>query len=264
MACSHKYLPWRRYAVLDNDQEVVESDIEIEEANENESLEEIKNEKLKALEMFYNNVRTIPKNLFKEDPDYQPELAIKLEGIIDLLSMVQNDKQLIENEVFNMHDSVKKLNLADHESTVKKETQHDEMEATTSKSFNNSITEDQYLRMFSNKLMARKKVLNSFDYANFFNVPQFIVDAFFDGSNYSNRRIVCSFCFLNGIQLHEMFELVHWPVLSKSDEVKMKDLYSYFEKDYVKQKYYSYSAAEKAVMYLDGSLKMSGKRFENN
>lgn len=107
---------------------------------------------------------------------------------------------------------------------------------------------------------AQKKILNDKDIINFNDVPKFIIESFFGKCQYKTRLIVSTFCFLNGISMDQLLELVHWSDTSKQDESKIRHLYCYFELDRYKEKYYSYNVHRRMVMYLNGDLRRFGCR----
>jgi hypothetical protein len=78
-----------------------------------------------------------------------------------------------------------------------------------------SLTIEQKKNIAVNKIMARKMRLNSYDVTVFTDVPNFIVNAFFEKSNYLKRMIISTFGFLNGIQIDDLLRLMQYPTDDK-------------------------------------------------
>ncbi len=107
----------------------------------------------------------------------------------------------------------------------------------------------------------RKYILNEKDIISFNNVPQFIIDSFFGKCNYKNRLLVSTFCYLNGIAIDQLFELVQWTDTSKQDKEKIRHhFYTYFKLERYQQQYYSFNVHHGSVMYLNGDLRRFGSR----
>lgn len=112
-----------------------------------------------------------------------------------------------------------------------------------------------------NRVRARKIRLNSYDCCCFDEVPDFIVEDFFGKSTYKNRMTVTSFAFLNGIQLWQLVKLIHWRPKEDKDINKVIKLYNDFETQLeYRQRYYSYDVISNNVTYLDGHLRLHGRR----
>lgn len=111
---------------------------------------------------------------------------------------------------------------------------------------------------------ARKRFLNRFDIISFNTVPDHIVDGFYGSCNYKNRLIVLTFGFLNGLHIEQLFELIQWKDVTRSDQNKMIALYNDFEKPRYKTNYYSYNVHHKLVMYLNGDIRKFGVRIEKS
>ena len=110
----------------------------------------------------------------------------------------------------------------------------------------------------------RKNTLNDKDIVNFNDVPAFIVHSFFGKCDYKNRLLVLTFCYLNDIAIDQIFDLIQWNECSKKDKDKIRHLYSYFELDRYREKYYSYNVQRRMVMYLNGDLRRFGCRVPQN
>ncbi len=107
---------------------------------------------------------------------------------------------------------------------------------------------------------SQKQTLDDKDIINFTDVPEFIIQSFFGKCTYKSRLLVSTFCYLNGISMDQLFELVQWSDTSKQDESKIRHLYYCFELDRYKEKYYSYNVHRRMVMYLNGDLRRFGCR----
>lgn len=114
------------------------------------------------------------------------------------------------------------------------------------------------------RLEARKKLLNSKDLLNFENVPPFIIDSFFGKCTYQTRLIVSTFCFLNGLSCSQCLEISRWRDISKNDINKINSFYQYLEKEENKKRYYSFSVHYRKVIFLNGDLRLYGKRIVNH
>jgi hypothetical protein len=113
------------------------------------------------------------------------------------------------------------------------------------------------------RLKARRLRLNSFDVCAFNEVPGFIIDAFFGEGTYKTRLLVATFGFLNGIQIEDLLKILHWKPLRNTDVAKIKHLYDpFFKLPLYRKKYYSWSIINKKVMFLDGALRLNGRRIE--
>ncbi len=110
------------------------------------------------------------------------------------------------------------------------------------------------------RVAARKRFLNRFDVINFEDVPDHIVDAFYGSCCYKTRLIVLTFCYLNGLHIEQVFELVRWKDIRQSDKDKMIALQQDFEKPRYKDNYYSFNVHYKLVMYLNGDIRKFGTR----
>ena len=108
----------------------------------------------------------------------------------------------------------------------------------------------------SQRVAARKRLLNRYDVISFDEVPEFIVDAFFGSCTYKSRLITTTFGFLNGINVDLLISLVRWHDLRQTEVRKMEILYETF----LKQNYYSYNVHYKQVMFLNGDIRKFGKR----
>lgn len=114
-----------------------------------------------------------------------------------------------------------------------------------------------------NKIEAMKRRLNSYDVFRFDNAPDFIVKAFFGQSSYRKRLLVSTFGYLNGIQWEDLLEILQWRKFRHDQMKQIKDLYLiYFEKDEYRRRYYSYDCHRGVVSYLNGALRMHGRRIE--
>jgi hypothetical protein len=114
-------------------------------------------------------------------------------------------------------------------------------------------------------LEGRKKRLNTFDIIHFDKVPEHIVNAFFDyGHNHNKTRlIVATFAFLNGICYDDLIRLLHWRDFELRDKLKLKALLeNYLTQAKYQTNYYSYSVVRNLVLFLDGKLRLYGKRME--
>lgn len=107
---------------------------------------------------------------------------------------------------------------------------------------------------------ARRNLLDEKDVINFSNVPEFIVEAFFGKCIYKSRLLVSTFCYLNGISIDQLFQLIQWKDTSEKDKIKIRQLYSYFELDRYKENYYSFNVHTGVVMYLNGDLRRFRRR----
>lgn len=111
------------------------------------------------------------------------------------------------------------------------------------------------------RVEARKRLLNRYDVTTFDSVPNFIVNGFFDGSSYANQLIVCTFGFLNGIEIDQLISLVQWKNVNESRKKKMKALYIDFEtKPEYRERYYSFNVCRKLVMFLNGDIRKFTQR----
>ena len=113
------------------------------------------------------------------------------------------------------------------------------------------------------KLKARINYLNQYDLINFSNVPDFIVNAFFDTCTYKSRVIVSSFGFLNGLDSQSTIKLCHHRDIKELDKQKIIALFEYYKHPENAFRYYSYSIIERVVMFLNGDLRTNGKRVIN-
>lgn len=120
------------------------------------------------------------------------------------------------------------------------------------------------LSVYSNKIKARKILLDKCDVVNFGTVPGHIVDAFFGYGTFTywNRFIVCNFVFLNGISYYQLLGLVRWKHFNPTQRKEMKDLLRYLEHPQSQAKYYSYNIhyGHGLVMFLNGDVKKYGER----
>lgn len=119
-------------------------------------------------------------------------------------------------------------------------------------------------KFLSQKNNARRRLLNSRDFINFSTVPMFIVNSFFDECTYKKRLQVTCFCFLNGLSPTQCLELCFFKDLSKTDVKKIEDLYVYLNLKNNITRFYSYSVHYKKVFYLNGDLRINGKRIVNH
>lgn len=107
--------------------------------------------------------------------------------------------------------------------------------------------------------MARRRRLTSFDYLSFSDVPDFIINSFFDKCTYKNRLLTSTFAYLNGLTFEQLLTLLHWKYFTSKDIDKMKSLYFiYFQQEQYRKKYFSFSVINKQVMFLDGSIRRYG------
>lgn len=107
-------------------------------------------------------------------------------------------------------------------------------------------------RFEKERLAARRRLLNGFDITNFDSVPDFIINAFFGNSSYKSQLLVCTFGFLNGIEVELLISLLRWTQFTEAKKVKIRSLYRCFENSSYQGRYYSYNVHHNAVMYLNG------------
>lgn len=112
----------------------------------------------------------------------------------------------------------------------------------------------------SQRVKARKILLNKKDVINFDNVPDHIVDAFFGSCTYRSRLTVSSFGFLNGLTIYQVFQLCRWNDMKQVETSKVEALYKDLEKPQYQHGYYSYNVNRKLVMFLNGDIRKFGKR----
>jgi hypothetical protein len=125
------------------------------------------------------------------------------------------------------------------------------------------LTEEQQFLIKVNLLKAQRLRLDSFDIVTFDRVPHFIVEAFFGKCTYKKRILVSIFGYLNGILPESILEMVQWKDKEKSDVDKVQQLMTkYLPTVEYQQRYYSYNIITGTVMYLDGKLRLHGKRIE--
>lgn len=113
------------------------------------------------------------------------------------------------------------------------------------------------------RVVARKKLLNSKDLLNFENVPSFIINSFFGSCTYQSRLTVSTFCVLNGISCDQCMEICRFKDLSAKDKNKIENLFIYLKKRENCIRYYSYSVHYKKILYLNGDLRLHGRRIVN-
>lgn len=120
------------------------------------------------------------------------------------------------------------------------------------------------MRFEKQKFEARRRYLNHLDVVEFRNVPAFIINAFFDQGSYHKRLIVTTFGFLNGINYYNLSRMIKWTNKTQQDMRKVEDLLeNYLVKPEYQKKYYSYSVIRDCVLFLDGALRLYGRRVEN-
>lgn len=115
------------------------------------------------------------------------------------------------------------------------------------------------------RVKARKRLLNRLDIITFDSVPNFIVNCFFGESSYHSQLIVCTYGYLNDIEINLLISFVRWTDLNEKRLRKMKVLYLDFEaKPQYREKYYSFNVVRRLVMFLNGDIRMCGKRIVKN
>ena len=123
------------------------------------------------------------------------------------------------------------------------------------------LTLAQRLNIERKKREARRKMLNAVDVISFIRVPDFIIDSFFDKSSYKKRLIVASFCVLNGIPFSISQKLIKWIPFESVNIIKVKDLMeNYLILPLYRSRYYSYDVTTSCVRFLDGSVRLYGKK----
>lgn len=101
------------------------------------------------------------------------------------------------------------------------------------------------------RVEARRKLLTSKDILSFENVPSFITKSL-GSCTYQSRLTVSTFCVLNGISYNQCLELYFFKALSAKD----------IRKNGVR--YYFYCVHYKKVLFLNGDLRLHGKRIVNH
>lgn len=115
----------------------------------------------------------------------------------------------------------------------------------------------------ANKLEARRRNLQRFDLVDFSRVPAHIINAFYDRPSYLKRLLVAVFGFINGLSYDQLISILFWKPRRQSDDDKIKYLYDItFEKERYRKEYYSYSVIRNAVVFIDGTLRLYGRRVE--
>lgn len=114
------------------------------------------------------------------------------------------------------------------------------------------------------RLIARKKLLNSKDFLSFDKVPGFIINSFFGKCDYISRLIVVTFCVLNGLSPFQCFELCRFKDMSKVKLDKIISLYNYIKSEENRSRFYSYCVFYNKVLYINGDLRLNGKRIVNH
>ena len=79
------------------------------------------------------------------------------------------------------------------------------------------------------RVAARKKLLNRFDFIRFDDVLNFIIDSFFGSCTYKSRLLTDTFGWLNGLHIDQLLELCRWNDTKAAENGKMKSLYTTFE-----------------------------------
>ena len=71
------------------------------------------------------------------------------------------------------------------------------------------------------------------------------------------------FGFINGLSYDQLISILFWKPRRQSDDDKIKYLYDItFEKERYRKEYYSYSVIRNAVVFIDGTLRLYGRRVE--
>lgn len=197
-------------------------------------------------------MKTIPKDLFTNCPSYDPVLVSSLEQIIEDLSANNKIKQINEEKEIQEIKAICE-SLSDDEDMTP--SSHN---SSNSQKNNSDLVEGQRNSIYSKKISAMRRRLNSFDVCSFEKVPSFIVECFFDQSCYKTRGIVSCFGFLNGISSEDLIRMLHWPLVLRSDRRKIIDIYNYLKDN--GREYYSYCSLTGQVMYCNGDLRIKGRR----
>lgn len=119
-------------------------------------------------------------------------------------------------------------------------------------------------RFEKQRLLARRKLLNSKYITNFDKVPDFIINTFFGECDYKSRLLIVTFCVLNGISPYQCLLLCHLKSVSKVKLEKIEKLYKYLKKQENRSKYYSYCVFFDKVFYLNGDLRLHQTRVINH
>lgn len=113
-----------------------------------------------------------------------------------------------------------------------------------------------------NKIQAMKRRLSSYDYCTFWNVPNFIIEAFYGNCSYRKRLIVSTFGYVNGTTFEQIVEMNQWRYFTNVQKKIIEDLIKvWFEKPEYRRRYYSYEVIRGLVVYLDGKVRYNGRRF---
>lgn len=123
---------------------------------------------------------------------------------------------------------------------------------------------ENFKRMESNRLNARKILLNKSDIINFSNVPGFIIDSFFGKRTYKAQLIACAFAFVNGISESQILQLIRWIPFTKTHEKKVTELLLWLAYSPNAHKYYSYNVELNQVIFCNGDLRKYGVRKQRN
>lgn len=110
------------------------------------------------------------------------------------------------------------------------------------------------------RVAARKRLLNREDVTRFDEVPDFIVDAFFGSCTYKSRLVTAVFGYVNGLSVDQLLSLNHWNDVKEMEKEKIKKLYVSFEGPRYQQQYYSYNVHQKLVVFLNGDVRKFGVR----
>jgi len=115
----------------------------------------------------------------------------------------------------------------------------------------------------ANKLEARRRNLQRFDLTDFSRVPAHIINSFYDRPSYLKRLFVSVFAYINGLSYDQLISILFWKPRRQSDDDKIKYLYDVtFKKERYMKEYFSYSTIRNAVVYIDGALRLYGRRVE--
>lgn len=83
---------------------------------------------------------------------------------------------------------------------------------------------------------------------------------FFKNFN-ANQLIICTFGYLNGIEIDLLISLIRWKDINENRKRKIKALYKDFEtKPEYRERYYSFNVGHKLVMFLNGDILKFGQR----
>lgn len=105
-------------------------------------------------------------------------------------------------------------------------------------------------RFETQRLTARRKLLNRAEVMTFDGVPGFIVNSFFDGYSCRNQLLVSTFGFLNGISVDSLFSIIRWKDLTAERKKRIRDLYERYLDPAYQARYYSFNVHHKSVTTL--------------